>query len=233
MAIISRVPGVALLLVGLTLLSGNARAAEPSYDDYVAQVKAGKLDIDYTAFRMAYTASPKYEPYGAARALIGQIKKAYVAGDCPAAMAHAKEVLEVNFVQIDAHMVTASCLKKAGNEEEARRAHAVFIGLVKSLARVGVMERARNRLCRHRHRRGVRRDGGLVGDAGQAGTDPSEDLPTTGSRSSGRDLDQLVTLYFNVDRPRGAIVANVAEHVAPEEAVDDRATAAFSSLPRH
>jgi len=33
MAIISRVPGVALLLVGLTLLSGNARAAEPSYDD--------------------------------------------------------------------------------------------------------------------------------------------------------------------------------------------------------
>ena len=71
MAIISRVPGVALLLVGLTLLSGNARAAEPSYDDYVAQVKAGKLDIDYTAFRMAYTASPKYEPYGAARLLVG------------------------------------------------------------------------------------------------------------------------------------------------------------------
>jgi hypothetical protein len=81
MAIISRVPGVALLLVGLTLLSGNARAAEPSYDDYVAQVKAGKLDIDYTAFRMAYTASPKYEPYGAARALIGQMKKAYTADD--------------------------------------------------------------------------------------------------------------------------------------------------------
>ena len=82
MAIISRVPGVALLLVGL--LSGNARAAEPSYDDYVAQVKAGKLDIDYTAFRMAYAASPKYEPYGAASALIGQMKKAYTAGDCPA-----------------------------------------------------------------------------------------------------------------------------------------------------
>ena len=33
MAIISRGAGVALLLVGLTLLSGNARAAEPSYDD--------------------------------------------------------------------------------------------------------------------------------------------------------------------------------------------------------
>jgi hypothetical protein len=52
MAIISRAAGVVLLLVGLALLSGSAHAAEPSYDDYVAQVKAGKLDIDYTAFRL-------------------------------------------------------------------------------------------------------------------------------------------------------------------------------------
>jgi hypothetical protein len=50
MAIISRASGVALLLAGLALLPGNARAAEPSYDDYVSQVKAGKIEIDYTAF---------------------------------------------------------------------------------------------------------------------------------------------------------------------------------------
>ena len=58
------VPGVALLQVGLALLPGTARAAEPSYDDYVAQVRAGKIEIDYTAFRLAYAASPKYAPYG-------------------------------------------------------------------------------------------------------------------------------------------------------------------------
>jgi hypothetical protein len=86
MAIISRGADAALLMVGLVLLSGNARAAEPSYDGYVAQVKAGKLDIDYTAFRLAYAASPKYEPYGAVRTLMGQMKKAYTAGDCPAAI---------------------------------------------------------------------------------------------------------------------------------------------------
>jgi hypothetical protein len=117
MAIIARAAGVVLLLVALALLSGNARAAEPSYDDYVAQVNAGKLDIDYTAFRTAYVASPKYEPYGAARLLVIQMKKAFTAGDCPAAMAHAKEIFEVNLVQIDAHYVTAVCQRKAGNEE--------------------------------------------------------------------------------------------------------------------
>ena len=136
MAIISRRAGAALLLVGLALLSGNARAAEPSYDDYVAQVKAGKLDIDFTAFRLAYAASPKYEPYGA-RIELGEMKKVFVAGDCPAAMARAREVLDANFVQIDAHMITAVCQKKAGNEEEAQREQAVFTGLLKSVLKSG------------------------------------------------------------------------------------------------
>jgi hypothetical protein len=200
MAIISRVPGVALLLVGLTLLSGNARAAEPSYDDYVAQVKAGKLDIDYTAFRMAYTASPKYEPYGAARALIGQMKKAYTAGDCPAAMAHAKEIFEVNLVQIDAHFVSALCQRKAGNEEEARREHAMLMGLVKSVLGSGdgkspetafvviaideeysVMAALSLTLVRQ----------ALVNHGGSA-FDRME--------VKKRDSDEIVTLYFNVDR---------------------------------
>ena len=212
MAIISRVPGVALLLVGLTLLSGNARAAEPSYDDYVAQVRAGKLDIDYTAFRMAYTASPKYEPYGAARALIGQIKKAYVAGDCPAAMAKAKEVLEVNFVQIDAHMVTASCLKKMGNEEEARRAHAVFIGLVKSVLGSGDGKSPETAFVVI----GIDEEYAVMAALSltlvrQALINHGEE---TGLRGAGNAL-------FQRRPPAGANGANVAEHGAREEAVDD------------
>ena len=216
MAIISRVPGVALLLVGLTLLSGNARAAEPSYDDYVAQVKAGKLDIDYTAFRMAYTASPKYEPYGAARALIGQIKKAYVAGDCPAAMAHAKEVLEVNFVQIDAHMVTASCLKKMGNEEEARRAHAVFIGLVRSVLGSGDGKSPETAFVVI----GIDEEYAVM--AALSLTLVRQALINHGGSAydrlevKRRDSDELVTLYFNVDRLQ-AQMARTLQNTAPEK----------------
>jgi len=136
MAIISRGAGVALLLVGLALSSGNTRAAGPSYDDYVAQVKAGKIEIDYTAFRLAYAASSKYAPYGTIE-IVSKLKNAYDAGDCPSAMVHAKEVFEVNFIQMDAHKIAALCLKKAGNEEEARRHYAMFLGLFSSVLKSG------------------------------------------------------------------------------------------------
>jgi tetratricopeptide (TPR) repeat protein len=136
MAIISRGAGVALLLIGLALSSGNTRAAGPSYDDYIAQVKAGKIEIDHTAFRLAYAASSKYAPYGTIQ-IVSQMKKAYDAGDCPSAMAHAEEAFEVNFLQMDAHKIAAFCLKKAGNEEEARRHYAMFLGLFSSVLKSG------------------------------------------------------------------------------------------------
>lgn len=214
MAIISRVAGVAWLLVGLAVLSGNARAAELSYDDYVAQVKAGKLDIDYTAFRMAYVASPKYEPYGAARVLMGQMKKAYTAGDCPAAMAHAKEIFEVNLVQIDAHFVTALCQRKAGNEEEARREHAMLMGLVRSVlgsgdgkspetAFVAIEEEysVLAALSLTLVRQALVNHGGSAFDRMEA---------------KKRDSDQTVTLYFNVDRPQ-AQLSRMLQNTLPQK----------------
>ena len=136
MAIISRGSGVALLLVGLALSAGNTRAAGPSYDDYIAQVKAGKIEIDYTAFRLAYAASSKYTPYGTIE-IVSKLKKAYDAGDCPSAMAHAREVFEVNFLHMEAHKLAAFCLKKAGNDEEARREYAMFEGLFSSVLKSG------------------------------------------------------------------------------------------------
>src|SRR5204863_355500 len=62
------------------LLPGNTRAAGPSYDDYVAQVKAGKIEIDYTGFRLACAASSKYAPYSVVE-IVSKLKKAYDAGE--------------------------------------------------------------------------------------------------------------------------------------------------------
>ena len=65
-------------------------------------VKAGKLDIDYTAFRMAYAASPKYEPLRRRpRAWSSQMKKAFTADDCPERWRTQRRCSTVNFVQID------------------------------------------------------------------------------------------------------------------------------------
>jgi Domain of unknown function (DUF4919) len=199
MAIIARRAGIVLLLA-LALAPANAGAAEASYDDYVAQVKAGNLDIDYAAFRMAYAASPKYEPYGAAMIQSAQMRKTYAAGDCPAAMAQAKEVLELNFVQIDAHMITANCQKKAGNDEEALREKTIFVELIKSVLKSGDGKSPEtafvviaideeysllSALALVRVRQALVNHGGSAFDRIEA---------------KARDSDQTVTLYFNVDR---------------------------------
>jgi hypothetical protein len=52
-------------------------------------------------------------------------------------MAHAGEVFEVNFVHMEAHKIAAFCLKNVGNEEEARREYAMFLGLFSSVLKSG------------------------------------------------------------------------------------------------
>jgi hypothetical protein len=204
MAIISRAAGVALLLVGLILLWVNTRAAGPSYDDYIAQVKAGKIEIDYTAFRLAYAASSKYAPYGTIE-IVSKLKKAYDAGDCPSAMAHAREVFEVNFVHMEAHKITAFCLRKAGNEEEARREYAMFLGLFSSVLKSG---------------NGMSPETAFVVIAVDEEYSVLETLSLTpvkqervNHRGSAVDRfevklpesDQTATLFFNVDRPQAQL----------------------------
>lgn len=215
MAIISRGAGVALLLVGLALLPGNMRAAGPSYDDYVAQVKAGKIEIDYTAFRLAYAASPKYAPYGVVE-IVSRLKKAYDAGDCPSAMAHANEAFEVNFVHMEAHKIAAFCLKKAGNEEEARRHYATFLGLFSSVLKSGdgkspetafvviavdeeysVLETASLTPVKQ----------ALVNHGGSAFDRFEVKLP---------ESEKTATLFFNVDRPR-AQLARTLQNMLPQK----------------
>jgi hypothetical protein len=119
------------------LLCDPAMAAEPSYDDLVAQVKSGKLDIDYSALRLSFASSPRYDPYGAVLIKAKAMISAYSAGDCTGALASAKEILEIDFVEMDAHIVTGLCLKKAGDEDGARKERAVYDGLVNSVLKSG------------------------------------------------------------------------------------------------
>jgi len=206
MAIISRKAGVALLLVGLALSSGNTRAAGPSYDDYVAQVKAGKIEIDYTAFRLAYAASPKYAPYGVAE-ILSKLKKAYDARDCPSAMAHAKEVFEVNFVHMEAHKIAAFCQKKAGNDEEARRQYAMFMGLFSSVLKSGDGKSPETAFVVI----AVDEEYSVLETA--SFTPVKQALVNHGGSAFDRfevkwrdsDSDQTVTLFFNVDRPHAQL----------------------------
>lgn len=194
--------GVVLFVVGAVLLSGSA-GAELSYDDYVAQVKAGKTDIDYAAFRMAYAATPKYS-YATdwkVRELRAAMRKAYDAGDCLAALARAAEIFEINFVNIDAHLGAHLCHKKDGNTERERQEVMVFRGLVTSVLRSGdgrspataMVVITTDEEYAAMQALGVKMERQLLVREGAS----SFDLIEATKLSSG----EKVTLYFNVDRP--------------------------------
>lgn len=197
----SPILGVALVLIGAVLFAGSARPAELSYEDYVSQVKAGKVDIDYTAFRLAYTASPKYADPWTFRELRIAMRKAYDAGDCPTAMARAAEIFEVNYVNIDAHLTAALCHKKDGNAERERHEIAVFRGLVFSVLKSGDGKSPKTAFVvisvdeeyAAMQALGVKLDRQLLVQEGGSSFDLIE--------AKKLDSGEPVTLYFNVDRP--------------------------------
>ena len=127
----------AAIVLAAAWLSGPSVAAEPSYEDLLALVKSGRLDIDYTALRLSFASSPLYDPYGGVLIKAKDMISAYGADDCTAAIARAKEILEINFVQMDAHIVTGLCLKKAGDEDGARKERVVYDGLFNSVLKSG------------------------------------------------------------------------------------------------
>ncbi len=197
--------GFALFLIGAVLFAGSARAAGLSYDDYVALVKAGKVDIDYAAFRLAFTATAKYTNATdwTVRELRGAMRKAYEAGDCPTATARAAEILEINYVNIDAHLGTALCHKRDGNAERERLSLAVFRGLVISVLKSGDGKSPATAYVvisvdeeyAAMQALGVKLERQLLVQEGGSSFDLIE--------AKKLDSGAPVTLYFNVDRPLG------------------------------
>jgi hypothetical protein len=157
MAIISRGAGVALLLVGLALLPGNMRAAGPSYDDYVAQVKAGKIEIGLHGVSScllppARNTAPLRRRRNREQAEEGLRRRRLPISD---GARRTEGVWRSTSFNMEAHKDCGAVLpgRRAGNEEDKRggimrRSWALF-GSVPCSSRA--TERARgNRLCRHR-----------------------------------------------------------------------------------
>lgn len=205
-----------LILAGLMLRPMDAVAVEPSYDEYVAEVKAGKTDIDYAAFRMAYAAGPRYEPYGPIMLQAGQMRQTYAAGDCTEALAQARQVIDLNFVQIDAHMVMANCLKRAGKDEEAQRERTIFVELIKSILKSGDGKTPESAFVVI----AVAEEYSLLSALGLVRVRQAL-VNYNGSafdriEAKARDSDQAVTLFFNVDRLQ-AQLARARENTGKEK----------------
>jgi hypothetical protein len=130
------VPLAALLL--LRLGTSVAQPQSATYEQLLTRAKAGDPGVDYQALRYSYAATPGFNPYGgAATAHTGAMMKAFKAGDCPNVVKEAAEVLDVNYTNIDAHMLSDLCYSRMGDDAQRAQHHATAAALLRSIASSG------------------------------------------------------------------------------------------------
>jgi hypothetical protein len=182
----------------------SAQSAGAGYRQLVERAKAGDPALDYTALRMAYAASPGYQPYGHPPGRDEMIAAAN-AGDYASALADAEKVLTAKFVDIDAHAVSAMADRALNRPEAAAREQALTRGLLRSIASSGdgrtpttayVVISVDEEYALLRALDLKPGEQALINAQGH-----SYDKLDAVSRQTG----QTQTLYFNIDRPMGQL----------------------------
>lgn len=126
----------ALLL--LAALAWPAAVSAASYDELLAQAKRGDPATDYQALRYAFAASPAYQPYGGpAMALKQPMFEALRAGDCAKATALAAKILDIVYVNIDAHIIGDLCDRRLNRIADADAHRRAAQGLLRSILASG------------------------------------------------------------------------------------------------
>jgi len=106
------------------------------YDRLLAQVQAGDLTIDFTAFRLACLQSDNCaaEPnYG----LRVSMFRAWNGRDYPKALEAAGNILKSSYVSAEAHFISARCYEQTGDDGKAKFHQAVAAGLIHSVLASG------------------------------------------------------------------------------------------------
>lgn len=202
-----------LIVVALLLLlppSGAWSAAtavspqDPAarYQEMIAQVRKGNLDVDFQELRYAYAESPGYRPYGGpAEALVGEMFRAYKAQDFDAAIAAAKKVLVIDYLDIDAQIVCDLSYRMLSNSIAAEPCHAMASRLLQSIFASG----DGNSTVTAYQVIAVREEYSVLNAMGL--TPGGQRLVTEGEHRfdafdiTDRDTGKRRTIWFNVDRP--------------------------------
>lgn len=118
-------------------LSRGQQSPIETYQTLLTQLKGGDTTIDFQALRYAYSETPQYNPYRN----ISQLRNAmFAAGnrsEYAKALEAAEAILELNYTNIDAHMVSYVSYRETGNAAKAEFHRAVLSGLCDSIAKSG------------------------------------------------------------------------------------------------
>jgi hypothetical protein len=124
------------LLAALNAITGAA--AENPYDALVAELKSGNTAIDYQALRYARAELPGYNPYAAlSDPEKGDMLRAMTAVNLDDVSVLARQIIERDYTDIDAHAALAAVLERQGMSEAAAFERAVADGLLRSIQETG------------------------------------------------------------------------------------------------
>lgn len=128
---------LALVTVLAVPQPGAAKDTPSEYATLLAALKGGNTGIDYARLRLSYMDSPEYRQAKDTTDAEKAMWTALDAKDFASALKNADEVLESEYVNIDAHFVAYAANAQLGVTDKAEFHRAVFRGLVDSILKSG------------------------------------------------------------------------------------------------
>lgn len=140
-----RMPALSLLGFALALACASqprsVSAPAPATDTYktlLGRLRARDTTIDFTALRLAYAASSDYAPYGSdADAHLDSLNAALARKDYRRAVAEGDSALNIDYLDIRAHVMRAYAAEELGDVAAAAWDRAVATRLVRSIMQSG------------------------------------------------------------------------------------------------
>lgn len=126
--------GVLCLTTAFGQKPGSSKDGDDGgYGQMLAKVKGGDTSIDFKAFRIAFTKTKAYSPYGG---LGDEVKQAFAAidkKDYKSAVKNAEKALESSYVNMDAHVAASLGYKGLDDQAKSDFHKKVYLGLVNSI----------------------------------------------------------------------------------------------------
>ena len=123
-----------IALMGTTTLA-HSSSLNDNYSTLLTKVKNGNTNIDFKAFRIAYTQTPLYNPYKVDDST--QIIRAINEKDYPQMLKYADIILEKNFTDLDAHYASMIAYEKLGDQKRFNFHRTVLFKLLDSIIKSG------------------------------------------------------------------------------------------------
>jgi len=117
---------------------GEQAASQESYEALLERVKKGDPGVDFFQLRMAYAASPGYDPYDFRHMGDRQaMREAFGSQDYVNAMLLAKRIVADNYLDIESHRLMGILLKAAKMPREAELEESLVTNLLDSIKNTG------------------------------------------------------------------------------------------------